>query len=460
MQKRKTLGIILALAWPTVLEQILNTATQYVDSAMVGRLGAAATAAVGTTTTLSWLIGSSVSALGIGFLAYIAREIGANRRENAARAAAQSVLAVLASGLLFTALALSLSGRIPVWMHAEEDIRPMASRYFFIIYSPMLLRSATIIFGTALRAAGDTKTPMKINLMTNIINVALNYLLIYEPATVRLFGLTVTLPGAGLGVEGAAIATAVSIAIGGARMSLALWRHPILSPRGHSIRPDWTVLKPCLRVALPAALQRFGTSFGYVAFSSMINTLGTVSTAAHTIANTAESAFYIPAYGMQNASATLSGNAYGMRDKQYMREISRMLLTIEVLLMMLSGALLFTFAEKMMSFFTPDAEVIRLGAKLLRMVALSEPLYGVAIITEGILQGVGDTMSAFVFNIIGMWGVRVTGTFIVIRLLGMDLTAAWGCMIAHNVLLCVMLWVRFVCGRWNPLNAPDAEGSA
>ncbi len=460
MQKRKTLGIILALAWPTVLEQILNTATQYVDSAMVGRLGAAATAAIGTTTTLSWLIGSSVSALGIGFLAYIAREIGANRRENAARAAAQSVLAVLASGLLFTALALSLSGRIPVWMHAEEDIRPMASRYFFIIYSPMLLRSATIIFGTALRAAGDTKTPMKINLMTNIINVALNYLLIYEPAAIRLFGLSVTVPGAGLGVEGAAIATAVSIAIGGVRMSIALWKHPILSPRGHSIRPDWTVLKPCLRVALPAALQRFGTSFGYVAFSSMINTLGTVSTAAHTIANTAESAFYIPAYGMQNASATLSGNAYGMRDKQYMREISRMLLTIEVLLMTISGALLFTFAERMMSFFTPDEEVIRLGAKLLRMVALSEPLYGMAIITEGILQGVGDTMSAFVFNIIGMWGVRVAGTFLVIRVLGMDLTAAWGCMIAHNVLLCAMLWVRFVRGRWNPLNAPDAEESA
>ncbi len=157
---------------------------------------------------------------------------------------------------------------------------------------------------------------------------------------------------------------------------------------------------------------------------------------------------------------TISGNAYGMRDKQYMREISRMLLTIEVLLMTISGALLFTFAERMMSFFTPDEEVIRLGAKLLRMVALSEPLYGMAIITEGILQGVGDTMSAFVFNIIGMWGVRVAGTFLVIRVLGMDLTAAWGCMIAHNVLLCAMLWVRFVRGRWNPLNAPDAEESA
>ena len=106
-------------------------------------------------------------------------------------------------------------------------------------------------------------------------------------------------------------------------MPSALWRHPRISPRGRRLKPDWAILKPCLKVALPAALQRFGTSFGYVAFASLINSLGTISTAAHAIANTAESAFYIPAYGIQTAAATLSGNASGMKDREYMKALLR-----------------------------------------------------------------------------------------------------------------------------------------
>ncbi|MDD3410014.1 MAG: MATE family efflux transporter, partial [Eubacteriales bacterium] len=149
---RALLLAIFTLAWPTILEQILQTAVQYVDTAMVSRLGAAATAAVGVTTTINWLIGSSVSALGIGFLAFIAKEFGAKNFERARQASSQVVLAALVSGALFTALALSLSGRIPVWMHAEPDIQGPAAQYFFILSLPMLPRAALILFSTALRA--------------------------------------------------------------------------------------------------------------------------------------------------------------------------------------------------------------------------------------------------------------------------------------------------------------------
>ena len=106
----------------------------------------------------------------------------------------------------------------------------------------------------------------------------------------------------------------------------------------------------------------------------------------------------------------------------------------------------------LMGVFTRDASVIALGTRVLRMVALSEPIYGVAIILEGIFQGVGDTKSAFVFNILGMWGVRILGTWIALRRFGGGLTAAWGCMIAHNLLLGALLTVRYLRGRWNPLN--------
>ena len=437
------LPVIFALAWPTMLEQAMNTAVQYVDAAMVGRLGAMATAAVGVTTTINWMIGSTVSALGVGFLSFIARAYGAGDRQRAARVSSQAVLAVLVSGLLFTVLPLALHRQVPRWMQAGEDIRDTAGRYFFILYTPMLLRAASIIFGTALRASGDTKTPMRVGVMMNVINVVLNYLLIYPTHTV--WGVTV--PGAGWGVEGAAIASAVSYAAGGIGITLALWRHPVISPKGQKLRPDWEILKPCLKVALPSTLQRFGTSFGYVAFAAMINALGT----AHSIANTVESAFYVPGYGMQTAAATLTGNALGAKDKNRMRDLSQMLLILEIGMMVISGTLLFIFAPGMMRLFTADAAVVALGATVLRMVAVSEPFYGVAIILEGMLQGVGDTVTPFFFNILGMWGVRILGTFLCTRVFHFGLIGAWSCMIAHNLLLFLLLTLHFRRGKWNPL---------
>ena len=438
---------ILSLAWPTMLEQLMQTAVQYIDTAMVGSLGTQATAAVGATTTINWLIGSSLMALSIGFLAFVSQSIGSRDREKAVRASSQAVLTTLVLGILFTALTLTLSGMIPVWMQVEPHIRKLAGTYFFILYTPMLFRAASIIFGTLLRAVGDTRTPMRVGIWMNVINIVLNFLLIYPTGT--YWGITI--PGAGLGVVGAAIASAVSFAYGGIAITVALWKHPLISPRGQKIRPDWQILRPCLKVALPNALQRFGTSLGYVAFAAMINSLGDVSTAAHTIANTVESAFYIPGYGMQTAAATLAGNALGARDEKRIKDLGRMILLIEVALMILSGGALFAFAPQMMRLFSKDPQVILLGAVVLRMVAVSEPLYGVSIIIEGMLQGMGKTMMPFVSNISGMWGIRIVGTFLCTQLLGLGLVSAWGCMIAHNMLLfCLFIWY-YRSGRWNPL---------
>ena len=445
------LAIIFALAWPTMLEQLLQTTVQYMDTAMVGSLGTAATAAVGATTTVNWLIGSTISALGVGFLSQIARAYGAGDRSLASNIASQAVLAVLISGSFFTLLTLSLSSMVPVWMQVDPAIRDLAGQYFFILYMPMLPRAASIIFGTVLRAAGDTKTPMRVGLLVNAVNVSLNFLLIFPTRPLTLLGLTFTMPGAGMGVLGAAAASAIAFTVGGICITIALWRHPLISPRGQSFRPNFGVLAPCLRVAMPNMLQRFGTSLGYVAFAAMINSLGEVATAAHTIANTVESAFYIPGYGMQTAAATLAGNAVGAKDPARMKALGRMLFPLEIALMILSGGLLFLLAPGMMSLFAREAAVITLGAIVLRMVALSEPFYGVSIITEGILLGVGRTMVPFVYNIIGMWGVRIIGTFVVTQILDLGLVGAWGCMIAHNLLLFVLYVIHYRRGKWNPL---------
>ena len=207
-------------------------------------------------------MGSSVSAFGVGFLSFIARAYGAGDKEAASKAVAQAVITTVVTGLVFTALTLGLSGMVPVWMQVDPSIREIASQYFFILYLPMLPRTASMIFGTALRAAGDTKTPMKVGVIVNVLNVVLNFLLIYPTRAMTLLGITFTMPGAGLGVIGAAAASAVAFTWGGIHITYVLWHHPMISPRGQSFKPDKKILLPCLKVAMPNMFQRFGTSLG------------------------------------------------------------------------------------------------------------------------------------------------------------------------------------------------------
>ena len=448
-----TAATIMTLAWPTIVEQVMQTAVQYIDTAMVGSLGTQATAAVGATSTVGWLVGSTFSALGVGFLALIAKSCGAGDADAAKKAAAQTTLVVLAAGIFATVVCTAVSGMVPVWMQVDPAIQGLAGTYFLILYLPMLFRSASMLFGTVLRAAGDTKTPMRVGIIVNCINVVLNFLLIYDTRTVSLLGFRFTMPGAGWGVIGAAAASALSYVWGGIHITWVLWKHPMVSPKGMSLKPDMSILRPCAKIAFPNMLQRFGTSLGYVFFAAMINSLGEVATAAHTIANTVESAFYIPGYGMQTAAATLAGNAYGAGDKERMKSLSNMFLPIEIALMILSGTALFFSAPVLVGLFTKSSEVIALGSTVLRMVAVSEPFYGVSIIVEGLMMGVGKTKTPFVYNITGMWCIRILGTFVCTQFLGMGLIAAWACMIAHNILLFVLYLITYIKGSWNPLNA-------
>lgn len=431
---RRMLTVILALAWPSMLEQLMHTAVQYMDMAMVGSLGTKATAAVGATTTVNWLVNSSISALGVGFLAKIAQSLGAGQQDKARKIAGQTVLVTLITGLFFTVLTVGISGVLPQWMQVDPNVRQLASRYFLILYLPMLPRTAITLFSTVLRAAGDTKTPMKVGVLTNVINVVLNFLLIFP--TQQIWGVTV--PGADMGVVGAALASAISFVIGGIYITVVLWRHPVITPRKQPKRPDMELLRPCLRIALPNMLQRFATSMGYVAYASLINSVGSVATAAHSVANTVESLFYIPGYGMQAAASALAGNAYGARDQERLKRLANVFIPLEVGLMTLCAGALFFSARPLVCLFSRNPPVIELCSTVLKMVAFSEPFYGVPIVIEGMMHGVGQTKKPFVYNILGMWGVRIVGTFICTQMLGLGLIAAWGCMIAHNMLLFVL----------------------
>lgn len=447
-QRKEMIVIICSLAWPSVVEQALQTTVQYVSSAMVGRLGAKASAAVGLTTTVNWLINSPAFAMGIGVLSYISLCIGAKKVEKAKIAAIQSIIITIILGIIMGIATLSISPFLPKWLGAAPEIQRNASLYFGIICLPMLFRVATIIFGAVLRSTGDTKTPMKVNLIMNITNIILNFILIYGNQTIFLGKLKIPVYGAGLGVVGSAIAAAISYTISGILMFLALYKNKIVSPKGKKIKLNLPIMKRCVNVGFPVTIERVTTCLGQVVFSSLVTRLGTLAFAAHSIALTAEEAFYIPGYGMQAAASTLAGNALGEKNEKKLQQVSVTMIAIAVAVMTITGTILFLFPDFMMSIFIKDPVVIKSGSSVLRIVAISEPMFGALIILEGIFNGVGDTKTPVFVSILSMWGVRILSTFLCVYKFKLGLKAVWLCMIADNIFRFTLLFIRFLSGAW------------
>ncbi|WP_243187015.1 MATE family efflux transporter [Clostridium muellerianum] len=447
-QRKEMIISICALAWPSIVEQALQTTVQYVSSAMVGRLGAQASAAVGLTTTVNWLINSPSFAMGIGVLSYISLCIGAKKFEKAKIAAIQSIIITFILGIIMGIATLSITPFLPKWLGASSEIQRDASLYFGIICFPMLFRVATIVFGAVLRSTGDMKTPMKVNLIMNITNIILNFLLIYGTETIDIGNFKLTIYGAGLGVAGSATAAAISYSISGCLMFFALYRNKLVSPKGKKIKLNIPIMKRCISVGFPITIERVVTCLGQVVFSSLVTRLGTLAFAAHSIALTAEQAFYIPGYGMQASASTLAGNALGERNEKKLHQMSVTILGIAVVVMTITGTILFIFPNVMMSIFTKNPVVVKSGSSALRIVAVSEPIFGALIILEGIFNGVGDTKTPVFVSILSMWGVRIVSTFICISKFKLGLNAVWICMVADNIFRFTILFIRFLRGTW------------
>lgn len=432
MTRREILKSMIYLAIPTMIESVLNTLLLYVDTAMVGHLGEAATAAVSCTTTVSWLVSCVPHALSVVFLALIARACGEGSREKARRLAGQALSLCLGSGALMTMLCIGLSRYIPVWMRADAVIQPEAAAYFAIISSAFIFRTVNVCFASSLRAVKDTKTPMVINLGENILNVGLNALFIYA---------------FNWGVKGAALASAISYAISGMVMLYYARKNEFLCFEGWDLKIEADSLKECIDIGVPAFLTSAGSCLGYVFFASMVSGMGTTVFAAHSIAVTAEELFYIPGYGLRMATSALVGNAIGEKDYKKKAVTEQLGIMLTVGMMVINGVILYIVALPLMKLFTPVAEVALLGAMVLQMIAFTEPFYGLMISVEGIFYGSGRTKSVFYVEVFSMWCIRIAATYMVTQVWHMGLKEVWYCMIADNLFKACGLFITYLVTR-------------
>ena len=441
---RDTAGVVLMLSIPSILEQIVVTAMEYIDAAMVGHIGAEATAAIGIVSSSTWLLHGILVGLYNAFSIQIAQYLGADRQQDARGVLRQAMLFNLAAGLAAAAFGIGISGHLPGWLGADVSLQANASAYFAIWSAALPFTMAMGMYTSMLRASGDALTPGLISVLVCVLDAIFNFFLINPTRT--LWGITVW--GAGLGVPGAALGTALATVVGGLlALCILLFREgPLCIHKPGS----WKITRACIRnlgkVGVPLAAERAALSSAQVLQVRIVSQLGTVAIAANSLGVSAEGLCYMAGYGIQGAAIALIGQAVGAHRKDMAKRFAWLCTGLGMGVMALSGVGLWIFAPTLMSLFTTDAAVIALGAQVLRIEAWAEPMFGASIVASGAMQGAGDSTSCFVLNIFSMWCIRLTLAFLLAPRFG--LVGVWGAMCFELCVRGLLFLIRLARGKW------------
>lgn len=403
---------LIKLALPATVENILETSVGFIDSLMISQIGLFAVAGVGIANAVLNVYIAVFIALGIGTSSLISRYIGADNSEKEKLIAKQSLLLAIVSGLCLGLVSLLIGPQLLKLMGATEQTFNYSLQFFCIVGGGSVTIATMIILGSILRALGDTKSPMKIGLITNILNIILDYILI--------FGLG---PLPALGVAGTAIGTLVARLLG----TILLYRKvqsTILSFSFRSIfqRSNYQEL---LNLSFPAALERLVMRLGQVLYFGLIVAIGAKTYSAHSIAGSIESFVYMPAYGLATAAATLAGNSIGKKDYVETKRVAFYAVKYGVIVLSILGIGLFFGTPYIAPWFTTDAEAIKQIVIALRIDAFNQPGLAISLILAGVLQGMGDTKTPLYSTAFGMWVTRILGVILLGNILDLGIAGVW-----------------------------------
>ena len=449
LSRGQQLQLTFALSLPAILANVSAMVMNFIDAAMVGRLGADDSASVGLMGTTNWLFEGVLSAFAAGYAVQVAQLLGAKRNTDARQMVRQSITVCLLFSLLLAALGLVLCKPLPVWLGAEAHIRGNASIYFgtFMLFVPFFMLD--IVASSMLRSSGNMRVPSVLNILMCVLDVIFNFFLIFPTREVMVMGHSMTMPGAGLGVMGAALGTACAgFVIAMLMMYYLVFRSRELRltlDRG-SFKPTWASFKKSMKISMPMGVQHIMMCSASIVITGIVAPLGSIALAANSFGITAESLCYMSGYGIADASTTLIGQSLGAGRKRLTRSFAWINVLSGMTIMGVMAILMYVFAPQLMGLMSPVPEVVDLGARCLRVEAWAEPLFAAAIITYGIFAGAGYTMVPCGINLVSMWIVRLGLSAIMVKTMGL-----YGVWTAMAIELCFrgtvyLLWLS--SKRW------------
>lgn len=450
------------LSWPAIMAQLSSILMQYIDAAMVGRLGADDSAAVGLVSTSLWLFWGLCSSAMVGFSVQVAHRMGAADYAGGRSVLRQGLLSALIFGCFMAIIGCAIAFPLPGWLGGEgEKVCRGASLYFMVFVAALPLLTLNYLGGGVLRATGNMKVAGGINVLMCLLDVVFNFFFIFPTRSLLLGGMEITIPGLGLGVLGAALGTvAAEIISAGLMLWFATMRQPELAIFGRRAMrsgikeqnffrrfiPTGSVLRNALKVSAPMTLEHGVICGAQIMVTVIVAPLGVMAIAANAFAVTAEALCYMPGYGIGDAATTLVGQSYGARRKDLARQFGYLTVGLGMAVMTLMGMILWIGAPAVMAFLSPVQEIQQLGTSALRIEAWAEPMFAASIVAYGVMVGVGDTVVPAAMNFSSIWLVRLPIAALLAPSMGLD-----GVWLAMCIELCfrgLIFLRRLFKGTW------------
>ncbi|MCL4832755.1 MAG: MATE family efflux transporter [Caldilineaceae bacterium] len=432
------------LAWPVIGENFLETTLGIVDTFLVARLGAAAIAGVGSSLQVMFFVIAALSALSVGSSVLVAQAVGARKFERASHLARQSIVWSVCFSVPLALLGFFLADPILSVFGLEPEVAAIASDYLKVTMGTVVVLVVLFIGGGVLRGAGDSRTPMQVTALANVVNIFLTYGLIFG-----VWGLPE------LGAVGSAWATFLSRLLAAV---ILLWamsrgRNGVTIGGRNSWLPEIPVARSVLQIGVPAAVEQVLISAAFTVLTIVVAGLGTGALAAHRIAFNALSLSFLPGFGFSIAATALVGQSVGARRLQEGSDAAHTAARWGAMWMGAMAVVFFLLATPIMQAFTDEAEVIRLGASSLRVLAFSQPFWALLFVYSGSLRGLGNTNFPLRVNTLGIWGT-VLLSWLVVSLWNGGLAEVWAAFILTSPVMAFVLFRRF---RNDILNAPAPQ---
>lgn len=423
MNRRRRVIMAARLSVPSIIAQLSAIVMEYIDASMVGHLGADATASIALVATSTWLFFGLCSSMAAGFSVQVAHRLGAGDCDGARSVLRQALTTSLLFSLALGALGVAISGTLPSWLGGDSAIRPYASSYFMIFSMAIPVFQMSMLSSGMLRSSGNMVVPGVAGAVMCLLDVIFNFFIIFPTRDISVAGLTLTMPGAGLGVTGAALGTALAETVVTAVLMIFLIcrsRELSLLHRRGSFRPTSRVLGRAWRIGSPMGLERFVTSAAQITLTVIVAPLGTIAIAANGLAVTAESLCYMPGYGIGDAASALVGQSIGAGKPALARSFGRITVVMGMTVMGILGVVMYMLAPLMIGIMTPVDSIVEMGASALRIEAFAEPMFAAAIVCYGVFVGAGDTLVPASINLGCMWAVRISLAALLAPVMGLN----------------------------------------
>lgn len=438
MTTKNYLRAIFVLAWPAFIELTLTQLTNLVDLAMIGQLGTWALSAVGFTSQPKMILLTVFIAVNTGATALVARYTGSGEKEKVNRVFNQAIILNIIGGLVLSIIGYILSEQFIIWMGAREpQVIAAATAYLRIQMVGMVFMAVSTCITACLRGIGNSKVAMMYNLAANLINLVLNYILIYGK-----FG------APKLEVAGASLATAIGQTVACLIAILYIIKSKNAFSFKLSLKVDKPIAQSMLKVGLPAMGEQVIMRVGMVSFAVMVASLGDLANGTHQVCMNILGFSFMIGQAFAVSATTMVGQKLGEGKPDESSKFGVYSTALAIIVSIVVGIAFCIFPRQIMSLFSNDIEVVNLGAPIILVLGVVQPIQAIQFTLTGALRGAGDTLFAAIVSMVTIVGVRLIASYFFMFVLDWNLMGAWIALFCDQIIRTTAITIRYKNGKW------------